>query len=553
MRQLPHAWSVLACLSVAATFASESSHAAPNCPAPTKAQGRQCALRTDAALTDTIWLESGTHLNCQGHRLTPATAGVLDNPATAVNEFQPSTPELALIVDQSYDVKIQNCVIVGFDFGIIVARSKAAGAPGPPGQSRNKILGNTIDVRTNAIDLIRSDNVLVSDNRITFASERGRGIVVDYDSDGNEIRNNAVTSTDDASTGQVRQLPLGPFVISTTIMDNEIHTLQSDKPLQNFVVSGVLFQLPSEDSVAGIGSSDDNLIEANDVVDRGVGWTCTVDPGTACRDNSQCTGKGVCLQKQNSGISFNTRAFNGIVRGNRVTGQSERGISFGGNTAVTTLAGAHIGRCSLNATRLCSTNSDCLIPGFDAVSQGTCVGAGPLTFNANSFGLIAEDNVLYGTFDTGALFANNSDQFAFRGNTIVGGAAGIRITGATNGLIERNVVSGAIEALLLTFQSPFTHVTRLNDFTNYTVAIRTSNDFNTPTDISGDRGNYWGLPCPGFDPGLVLRDNGTVNPNVFDGKPYGEPVARTPPNELPAVCFGAQRFRTSPGESTPDK
>ena len=528
--------SLLACLAVAAMFAADSSPVAPNCPAPTTALGSQCVLRSDATLTDTIWLESGTHLNCQGHRLTPATAGVLDNPVTTANEFQPSAPELALIVDQSYDVKIQNCVVVGFDFGIIVVRSKASGAPGPPGQSRNNILGNVIDVRTNAIDLIHSDNVLVSDNWITYASERGRGIVIDYDSDGNEIRNNAVTSTDAASTGQVRQLPLGPFVISTSIMDNGIHTLQSDKPLQNFVVSGALFQVPSEDPVAGIASSDGNLIEANDIADRGVGWSCTEDPGTACRDNSQCVGKGVCLQKQNSGIGFNIRAFNAIVRGNRVTGQIERGLSFGGNAPLTTTSGAHIGRCSLNATRLCSTNSDCLIPGFDAVSQGTCVGAGPLTFNGNSRGLTAEENALSGTFETGGLFANNTDRFIFRGNTIDGGATGIRISASTNGLIERNVIT-AISALFLAFQSPFTHVIQLNDFTNYTVAIRTSNDFNTSTDISGDRGNYWGLPCPGFDLSLVRSENGSVNPNVFDGKPYGEPVARTPLNELPAGCF----------------
>jgi hypothetical protein len=42
----------------------------------------------------------------------------------------------------------------------------------------NKILGNTIDVRTNPIDVIKSDGVLISGNQLTYASERGRGIVV---------------------------------------------------------------------------------------------------------------------------------------------------------------------------------------------------------------------------------------------------------------------------------------------------------------------------------------------------------------------------------------
>ena len=53
-------------------------------------------------------------------------------------------------------------------------------------------------------------------------------------------------------------------------MDNKIHVLQSDKPLQNFVVSGVLFQIPSRDFSADFedsGRSDHNLIEANDIID----------------------------------------------------------------------------------------------------------------------------------------------------------------------------------------------------------------------------------------------------------------------------------------------
>jgi hypothetical protein len=78
-------------------------------------------------------------------------------------------------------------------------------------------------------------------------------------------------------------------------------------------------------------------------------------------------------------------------------------------------------------------------------------------------------------------------------------------------------------------------VIRLNDFTNYSAAIRTKN-FTTPTDISTDKGNYWGLACPGFDPSRVLFDNGLIDPYVYDGKPYGVPVAGTPDASLPATC-----------------
>jgi hypothetical protein len=34
----------------------------------------------------------------------------------------------------------------------------------------------------------------------------------------------------------------------------------------------------------------------------------------------------------------------------------------------------------------------------------------------------------------------------------------------------------------------------------------------------------------------VFFDNGLANPNVFDGKAYGEPVAGTPLPALPPPC-----------------
>ena len=129
----------------------------PAWPPPSVALAGSCVLHGDATPSDTMWLTPGTTLNCQGHRLKPMTTGTLDNPRTATNEFQPSGPELALLVRNAYNVNIENCVISGFDFGIIVAQSKAVNAP--EGQTGNKILGNTI------------------------------------------------TSTDAASTGQVHQLP----------------------------------------------------------------------------------------------------------------------------------------------------------------------------------------------------------------------------------------------------------------------------------------------------------------------------------------------------------
>ncbi len=532
---------ILTALLLLAPFAAQYSLAASACPAPSVEQGSQCVLHSDQPLTDTMWLTSGTQLNCQGHRLTPSGAGALDDPRTTVNEFRPSTPELAMFVRNAYDVKIQNCVISGFDFGIIVAQSKAVNAP--KNNTMNKILGNTIDVRTNAIDVINSDGVLISDNVLTYASERGRGIVIDFDSDNNQIVSNTITSTDAASTGQVRQLPGGVFVTQNAIMDNKIHILQGDKELQNFVVSGVLVQVPigvRTTDIEDTGRSSHNLVSANNIVDLGVGRSCSLDPGTACEADTDCAPvavKGTCLLKQDSGVGFNIRASDNTVVGNVFSGHMERGISFGGIPAVMTFPNWYPGTCTLKPTQLCSMDSDCNIPGYNITSGGTCTGVGPITLNGNTLRLTAEANVISGTYDSAALFANDTDSFAYRSNTVSGGASGIRINAkAIDGIVERNVVSGAGNALYLAFQPSFTNAIRLNDFTNYSAAIRTSNDFTIRTDISADKGNYWGLPCPGFDQYRVFFDHGLNNPAVFDGKPYGQSVARTPDASLPPAC-----------------
>ena len=103
--------------SLVALFATQTAIAVAACPPPSVNQNSECVLTGDAVLNDTLWLTSGTHLNCQGHRLMPLASGVLDDPRTVANEFQPSRPELALFVRNAYDVSIQNSVISGFGLG----------------------------------------------------------------------------------------------------------------------------------------------------------------------------------------------------------------------------------------------------------------------------------------------------------------------------------------------------------------------------------------------------------------------------------------------------
>ena len=56
----------LTVLLLLAHFAAQDLLAVSACPAPSVAQGSQCVLQTDASLSDTMWLRSGTQLDCQG-------------------------------------------------------------------------------------------------------------------------------------------------------------------------------------------------------------------------------------------------------------------------------------------------------------------------------------------------------------------------------------------------------------------------------------------------------------------------------------------------------
>jgi hypothetical protein len=112
--------------------------------------------------------------------------------------------------------------------------------------------------------------------------------------------------------------------------------------------------------------------------------------------------------------------------------------------------------------------------------------------------------------------------------------------------VTRNCVSGSGPALFL-HQGPadavaafFGSTVSLNDFMDYTIAVRTNNVYNLPAELSDPltlQGNYWGLPCPeGFDPNLVQFLSGNINPFVKDSHPYGEPIAETPDSLLPTPC-----------------
>jgi hypothetical protein len=165
--------------------------------------------------------------------------------------------------------------------------------------------------------------------------------------------------------------------------------------------------------------------------------------------------------------------------------------------------------------------------------------------------LTIENNEISGPFVIG--IGNSAINGIVQGNKIIGplgvGGRGIIISGKhalETIVVTRNIVKNVYSALRIekSFQgltpSFFGAKISLNDFTGYTTAVQTSDDYDIMSELSVvGEGNYWGLTCTegGFDPTKVLRLNGTVNPFLVDSHPYGEPVAETPEEDLPMTCF----------------
>src|SRR5262245_41423346 len=116
----------------------------PACPPPTTLELGDCVLSTDVIVDHTIELTDDMVLDCHDHEVISANPGVVDDPATSANEFEPSRPEVAFLVHGASGVILRNCPARGFDFGIV-----AAGITDPP--HPNQFLDNTLAVRTTAV------------------------------------------------------------------------------------------------------------------------------------------------------------------------------------------------------------------------------------------------------------------------------------------------------------------------------------------------------------------------------------------------------------------
>jgi hypothetical protein len=241
------------------------------------------------------------------------------------------------------------------------------------------------------------------------------------------------------------------------------------------------------------------------------------------------------------------------MKDNFGTGGAAVGIVFRGDVVPV----AFPGTCTLDSIRLCLGDGDCNLPSVDTASKGSCVGITSQQISWTSRDNVAEGNDLRGPFTRSGIALEFAGGSLITGNTITGpfgtaaNDAGIILRGKLpieTSRVTRNRVSGSGPALFL-HQGPagavasfFGSTVSHNDFTGYTIAVRTNNVYNLPTELSDPitlQGNHWGFPCPdALPPNLVQFMNGTMNPLVQDSHPYGEPVAETPDSSLPAPCEG---------------
>jgi hypothetical protein len=473
----------------------------------------KCVLDQDAIINETLELSSFTTIDCQGHKLLSAVNGT--------NTSWPggrSNPEVAIFLNGVQGVGIQNCVIENFDFGIFGVNSKVSADvrnnPGALDALGNRITQNTINARFVPVSLITFDNTLVKDNSLRFNTRGGIGINVQRDSDINQITNNNITGNF-SSTGAIVRAP-GPVIPTNPTVTAStgafvMQTVGAEPTVLSAVVGGNLYQLNiTNSSDLNENFSEDNLFEGNNIA------------------FPQQRGEGVFF-----GASIRTS-----MLGNNIS-HSTNAIRAGG-----IVNRQFPGTCSLNSSRLCLANGDCNITGFDNMSKGNCSGLPALkNVTWRAINPIIEDNTLIDS--SAAAFVTISDNLTFVNNTINGGSVGLSLNAMAleKAVITRNNVTN-ITIVLELFKtavgftaSSFGSNISLNDFINYTTAVQTDNGYNFSSNLSvNGMGNYWGLPCPGFNASKVRFVNGTVNTYVIDNHPYNVSVANTPSGSLPAAC-----------------
>lgn len=517
------------------------------CPSQTveNAAG-ECVFNTNKTLTSTLILESNTTLNCQGHKLLAVPDP--DFPGH-------SKPEVAIFLNGVQNVKIKNCKIHNFDFGIFAINGKRD--PGGAIPSIQILNNKGIVARFVGISLMSVDDSVIRGNSMAVTAKGGRGIYVGRDSDGNQIRNNTITGripSDDLTpvfrAPGLQALPSNPVMgsaeVGSAVLITQIENLEpsllsaviTDTSAQHELCGKpkCLFQIPID---KGAISNENPLFSKKNIVKGNI---IHFKPGFFAQD-------GIVLA-----VPQETRVSN-----NKVTGAKSSirvGIQNRG-----TQKQFH-GTCMAKTGRFCLGDTDCNIDDIDPpAGTDTCQNTITKTVFWVSRGTTIENNFVQWPFELGIVSAG--DGTIISGNTIgraslitranPGAGTGIRLNGLfalegsatpipfTPTIVSGNTVKNLAVALFLSrtvgvnSASEFRAKISSNDFIGNDLAVGTSNDYNLingNTDLSvSSRGNFWGTRCP---IGLAPTKVRPPNPKITDQHPFGFSVVKNP---LQAPCF----------------
>jgi copper-binding protein NosD len=509
-------------------------------------------------LQNPLVLPSNSTLNCQNLTLVPQKVNG-QRKGTGIDPWPSarSSPEVAIVLmDGASNVTVQNCRIDGFDFGIVSINNKQ-GLFLSRTRPFNRILNNVINSRFVDVTLISTDDTVISDNHLTFGTVGGRGVVLERDSDRNQILRNTIIANF-AQTGAVR-LP-GPSgrlnAVQTSGAAIVVGQLEGSEPvILNTVINKSFRQLttPIDQDTPGFispfgvpGFTTNNVIEEN--------WISIPGPDTT---------DGILLP-----VVANTS-----VRNNTILGAAN-GIRLGiqaGSLGAKTSFGKCSQRLDNNNPRLCIDPNDCFISAFgeqQTVGE-TCDGNSTRTVNWLSVSNQISENRVQGPFFSGITLAAKDTSVVHNiisgpqkpgpppppssvpaGSAQLGAVSLIGPYALGTTIVARNIVSNA--HIALTLQSRFAGLTPLscnmtsacatclpaqiwvNDFTDYDIAVETDDAYDlilSILSVNGE-GNFWGDRC--FDQGKVQSASGPFRDKIKDCFAFAGPVANQ--SLLPKSC-----------------
>jgi nitrous oxidase accessory protein NosD len=477
------------------------------CPEPTVEQNGICVLTEDRTLNKALRLSSGMTLDCKGHRLVPTKAG---KEASQTKPSTPSVPVAGIFLNDVSGVTVQNCVIDGFDFGVVITNGK--------GKNGNNIQDNTISSLNHGVTIIQSDNNLVGGNTIQFRSRgSGAGVFVWQDSDFNHVEKNTITSPSTSSvfpspgypggkdialgggfSGEELADPDGPRSVTGLTGGSGI-ALFSFHQIPDFKIEETALQFVRDPK----NRAESNLLEENNITIKG-------------NPNEKTYSAPIDIGSYQKGT---------IIRKN-ILMEGDYGMR--------------------------------LAPVEDIVFGL------PFTEEDYSRNILIEDNHVEGKFSTGIINLRNVINSTVRGNFIrtTGGNSetGIVVAGPAleSTTVTRNHIDSIKTGIRLSRRNFEGQIAQfygakifLNDFTNSEQAISLGSNYNFTTELSVDdkgnicgpgstncQGNYWERTCADSE---GFREFGQPNPDspsslAIDSHPYGVPVANMPDNQLPAPC-----------------